>query len=315
MFVTKSANSDVDLSIQFGPLALKTPVIAASGTFGYGTEFRGLVDFEAFGAIILKAVSLEPRPGNAYPRIVETPAGMLNTIGLENPGLDVFIREKLPDSSTLGVPLIANLVGDRVSDYAELAEALDGQESIAAIEINASCPNVECGYETFATTQEAISELVAAVREKTKKPVIAKLSPNVTDILPIAEGAVNGGADGLTLVNTFLGMSIDTETRRSRVARDYAGLSGHAIRPIALRIVHEVASSIDIPIIGTGGIYDTSDALEYLIAGATAVSVGTINFIHPGRAMEIADGLREYLRKHDMKMSELIGSYIGANEP
>ena len=271
------------LATRLGPLELRTPIVAASGTFGYGTEFAGLTDFEFFGAIILKAVSGEPRAGNPYPRIVETPSGMLNSIGLENPGIDVFIKEKLPESAKLGVPLIANLVGDRVEDYVKLAEILGGQDSLAALEINASCPNVDHGL-IFATDERECSELVGSVRKATNKPLIVKLSPNVTDIVPIAKSAMEAGADILDLGNTFLGMSICVDTGKSRVSRDYAGLSGRAIRPLALRIVHQVASVLHCPIIGTGGIYETSDAIEFLIAGASAVSLGTVNFIQPNRA-------------------------------
>jgi dihydroorotate dehydrogenase (NAD+) catalytic subunit len=299
-----------NLETSIGPLKLNSPLVAASGTFGYGIEFEGLVDFNAFGAIITKAVSLEPRPGNPYPRIIETPSGMLNTIGLENPGIDVFLNEKLPKAAELGVPIIANLVGDRVEDYRQLAEILDKENRLSGMEINASCPNVECGYETFATTPEAISELTAAVRNETAKPVIAKLSPNVTDIVPIAKAAMDAGADALTLINTFLGMAIDIETRKSRIARDHAGLSGRAIRPLAVRIVHQVYSALKVPIIGTGGIYETSDALEFLIAGASAVSTGTINFMDPSRAVSIRTGISEYLVSHNMDLKDLIGSFI-----
>jgi dihydroorotate dehydrogenase (NAD+) catalytic subunit len=256
------------LTTRLGPLELKTPLIAASGTFGYGIEFEGLSDFNYFGAITLKAVSIEPRKGNPYPRIVETPSGMLNTIGLENPGVGVFINEKLPEAAKLGVPLIANLVGDQIDDYRKLAEMLDSEDALWALEINGSCPNVEHGYTAFAADAGMCSELVKAVREATSKTVIAKLSPNVEDIIPIAEAARASGANILNLGNTFLGMSISIDDRKSRISRDYGGLSGRAIRPLALRIVHQVASSVDIPIIGSGGIYETSDALEFLIAGA-----------------------------------------------
>ncbi len=297
------------LKTQLGPINLRTPLIAASGTFGYGTEFKGLNEPAYFGAITLKAVSLEPRPGNPYPRIIETPSGMLNCIGLENPGLDIFLKDKLPEASKLDVPLIANLVGDRIDDYAELAGILDGEDSLIALEINASCPNVDHGFMTFAADPAILGSLIEAVRKKTSKPIIAKLSPNVTDIIPIAKAAVDARADILNLGNTFLGMSIDIETRKSRVSRDYAGLSGRAIRPIALRIVHQAASELDVPIIGTGGIYETTDALEFFIAGADAISLGTVNFIHPNRAKEICIGLMEYLNEHGMTFEELIGSY------
>lgn len=307
-------NGHPDLSIlrvKLGPLELKTPLVAASGTFGYGSEYSELADVQNFGAITLKAVSLEPRKGNPYPRIVETPSGMLNSIGLENPGFDVFLSEKLPEASRIGVPLIANLVGDKIGDYAELASRLDKIESLVALEINVSCPNVEHGYSSFATDPEIIGKLVASVRSHTSKPVIAKLSPNVTDIIPIAKAARDNGADILNLCNTFLGMSICVDTRRSRIARDHGGLSGHAIRPLALRIVHQVASVMDMPIIGTGGIYDTTDALEFIIAGARAVSLGTVNFIHPDRSARICREITDYLKTNSLTLNELTGSYLG----
>jgi len=299
------------LETKLGPLEIRTPLIAASGTFGYGTEFDNLADFSAFGALTLKAVSLEPRSGNPYPRIVETPSGMLNCIGLENKGIEAFVGEILPASAKLGVPLIANLVGDKIEDYVELTKILNREKNIAALEINASCPNVEHGYKSFGTDPTVLLKLIIAVRERTDKPVIVKLSPNVTDIFPLAEAGRVGGADILNLGNTVLGMSICVETRRSRLSRDHAGLSGRAIRPIGVRIVHQVASEIETPIIGTGGVYTTNDTLEYLIAGATAVSLGTVNFIHPDRANQICRGLTEYLLHYGMSLRELTGSYRG----
>jgi dihydroorotate dehydrogenase (NAD+) catalytic subunit len=301
-----------DLTTRLGRLTLSTPLIAASGTFGYGVEFQGLTDFSSFGAVILKAVSLEPRIGNAYPRLVETPSGLLNSIGLENPGVEVFLREKLPEASKLDVPLIANMVGDRIEDYVRLAGILDKEPSLAALEINASCPNVDHGYKTFGADTCTLADLVSAVRSVTSKPLIAKLSPNVTDIVPLAQAAVDSGAEILDLVNTFLGMSICIDTRKSRLSRDYAGLSGRAIRPLALRIVHQAASQMDVPIIGSGGIYETSDAIEFFIAGARAVSLGTVNFIHPNRAADIAAELRLYLCSHGTTLDNLVGSYEGA---
>jgi dihydroorotate dehydrogenase (NAD+) catalytic subunit len=299
------------LASNLGPLALNTPLIAASGTFGYGPEFENVTDLHFFGAITLKAVSLEPRPGNPYPRIVETPSGMLNCIGLENPGIDIFLSEKLPDACKYGIPLIANLVGDRIEDYKKLAEILDKVSGLAALEINASCPNVDHGFLTFGANSAILGELVKSVREVTSKPLIAKLSPNVTDIVPLAKAARNSGADILNLSNTFLGMSICIDSRKSRLSRDYAGLSGRAIRPIALRIVHQVASNLEIPIIGTGGIYETTDALEFFIAGASAVSLGTVNFVHPNRAKDICLGILEYLDRKNISLDRLIGSYEG----
>ncbi len=309
--MSKTGSTTPDLTVLLGPLKLRTPLIALSGTFGYGTELEGLTKFEFLGAITLKAVSLEPRTGNAYPRIVETPSGMLNCIGLENPGLEVFVDEKLPAAAKLDVPLIANLVGDRIEDYVELAESLDNQDDLAALEINASCPNVEHGFLDFAADRNIMYELVHTVRKATSKPLIAKLSPNVTDIVPIAEAAVDAGADVLNLGNTVLGMAIDIETRRSRLSRAYAGLSGRAIRPIALRIVNQVASALDVPIIGSGGVYETTDALEMIIAGASAIGLGTVNFIDPNRAEDICRGISDYLQEHEMTLEELTGSYQG----
>ena len=299
------------LNSRIGSMELKTPFIAASGTFGYGHEFENVTDLAFFGAITLKAVSLESRPGNPYPRIVETPSGMLNCIGLENPGIDVFLSEKLPDASRYGVPLIANLVGDRIEDYRKLAEILDSEPGLAALEINASCPNVDRSFLSFSTNKDVLSELVGNVREVTSKPIIVKLSPNVTDILPLAIAAKKAGADILNLSNTFLGMSICIDTRKSRLSRDYAGLSGRAIRPLALRIVHQVASQLDIPLIGTGGIYETSDAIEFFIAGASAISLGTVNFIHPNRVKDICLDLIKYLELQNTSLDKLIGSYEG----
>jgi dihydroorotate dehydrogenase (NAD+) catalytic subunit len=306
-----STQDYTNLATQLGPLSLATPIVAASGTFGYGNEFAPLADLSYFGAIILKAVSLEPRTGNPYPRIVETPSGMLNTIGLENPGVEAFIEHKLPDASELGVPLIANLVGNRIEDYVELAKILDKQGALMALEVNASCPNVDHGYMSFSADSGVLSDLVKSVKAVTQKPLIAKLSPNVTDIVPLAKSAIDAGADILDLSNTFLGMSICVETRKSRVSRDYAGLSGRAIRPLALRIVHQVASSLHCPIIGTGGIYTTIDAIEFFIAGATSVSLGTVNFIQPNRAMDICTELSSYLCAKKMTLGQLVGSYQG----
>jgi len=299
------------LRTNLGPLELDTPLIAASGTFGYGAEFSDFCDLDCFGAITLKAVSLEARKGNPYPRIVETPSGMLNCIGLENQGIDVFLDEKLHEAVSTGRPLIANLVGDRIDDYAKLAGILDDRTELAALEVNASCPNVDHGFSSFGTDPVVISELIGAVCEKTTKPVIAKLSPNVTDILPIARAAIDGGAAILNLGNTFLGMSICVETRKSRLSRDYAGLSGRAIRPLALRIVHQAATGLDVPIIGTGGIYETTDALEFLIAGAGGLGIGTVNFIYPNRAREMCEGIINYLNDNKLSLVDLIGSYTG----
>jgi dihydroorotate dehydrogenase (NAD+) catalytic subunit len=302
-------NSTPNLSVKIGTLELANPVMAASGTFGYGREFSELVELNRLGAIVVKGISLRPSPGNPPPRIVETRCGMLNAIGLENVGLDIFIREKLPFLSKLPGATIVNIYGTRVEEYGLLAEKLDECPEIGAIEVNISCPNVKAGGVAFGVAPEAAWEVVQAVRAATKRPLIVKLSPNVTDIVAIAQAAVEGGADALSLINTITAMAVDSVTRRPRLANITGGLSGPAIKPVALRMVWQVAQAVSVPVIGIGGIMNTDDALEFLIAGATAVQVGTANFVNPRATTEILDGIRDYLLDHRMgSVQELIGS-------
>ena len=285
----------IDTSTVLGPLTLRTPIITASGTFGYGKEYDGLVDFSAIGAVTAKGVTLEPRPGNPAPRICETPSGMLNAIGLENPGVDVFIGEKLPWLAERSIPTIANINGTTVDEYAEMARRLTGCEPLVALEVNISCPNVEHGGMEFGRVPEATSEVVSAVRAATDLPVMVKLSPNVTDICLIAKAAVEAGADILSLTNTLLGMSIDVHTRRPHIARGKAGLSGPAIKPVAVRMVHEVYQALpEVPLVGMGGIMTGDDAVEFMLAGASAVGVGTASFVSPSAAADILSGIRDY---------------------
>ena len=279
----------VDLATRLGPLALANPVLAASGTFGFGLEMARIAEVQKLGAVVLKSLTVKPRAGNPPPRIVETPAGMLNAIGLENPGLDSFLRTILPQAAKLGVPLIANIAGGSVGEYAELARRLSGEAggALAAIELNVSCPNVGAQGLHFGVDAARLGELVAAVRAETQLPLIVKLSPNVTDIVELARAALAGGADALTLINTLLGMAVDLPTRRPRLANVTGGLSGPAVKPVALRMVHQVWRATRAPIIGLGGITSADDAIEFLIAGASAVAVGTWNFVEPTAAAEL----------------------------
>jgi len=304
------------LSVKIGKLKLKNPVMVASGTFGYAEEFRGFMDLKKLGAIITKTVTLKPRSGNLPPRTCETPAGMLNSIGLENPGLEVFIQEKLPIFSKIGVPIIVSIASeDDPREFVALARRLEKIKEVAAVELNISCPNVK-SHKSGIRSRKLISQdpqatynLVKTVRKVTSKTIITKLSPNVTDIIEIAKAAEDGRADAVSLVNTLYGMSIDINTGRSKLGNIIGGLSGPAIKPVALRMVWEVYKNVKIPIIGMGGIMNTQDALEFMIAGASAVSIGTANFIHPGVSVEIIDGIKHYLDQNKIKhLRQLIGS-------
>ncbi|MDX9786383.1 MAG: dihydroorotate dehydrogenase [Desulfobacterales bacterium] len=299
----------VDLGVDIGGLKLKNPVMSASGTFGYGREFETLVDLNRLGAIIVKGISLLPAKGNPPPRIVETPCGMLNAIGLENVGLEAFIQEKLPFLKTIFTPVIANIYGQTVAAYAELAERLDAQDAVAAVEVNISCPNVKAGGVIFGVDPVAAYGVIAAVRKQTKKPVIAKLSPNVTDVTEIARRVEGAGADAISLINTLTGMAIDIYSRKPVLANITGGLSGPAIKPVALRMVWQVAQAVKVPVIGIGGIMTTRDALEFMIAGASAVQIGTANFINPRATMEILDGITSYLIQMNITaVRELVGT-------
>jgi dihydroorotate dehydrogenase (NAD+) catalytic subunit len=298
-----------DLRVRLGGLELKNPVLTASGTFGYGEEFADLVNLERLGGIVAKGISLKPRPGNPPPRVVETACGMLNAIGLENVGVERFIDEKMVFLRQTGTTVVANILGDSVDDYSELASCLNGVEGLAAIEVNISCPNVRKGGVAFGSQPKMAQAVTEGVRKQTSLPVIVKLSPNVTDVTEIARAVEDSGADAVSLINTLLGMAIDSKTRRPRLANIVGGLSGPAIKPVALRMVWQVASAVRIPVIGIGGIATAEDAVEFLLAGATAIQVGTANFVNPRAVEEIIDGLADYLQEQKMdSVLDLIGS-------
>ena len=298
-----------DLRVNIGALHLRNPVMTASGTFGYGEEFASLVDLHRLGAIVVKGVSLEPRSGNPPPRIVETAAGMLNAIGLENVGVESFVKEKLPFLQDIGTPVIVNILGNTVDDYRRLAKRFNEVDMVAAIEVNISCPNVKEGGVAFGTDPAMAHAVTTAVRENYQGPVVVKLSPNVTDITVIARAVEEAGADAVSLINTVLGMAIDIETWRPMLANTVGGLSGPAIKPIALRMVWQVAMSVKIPVVGIGGITTPEDAIEFLMAGASAVQVGTANFINPKATEEIIEGISGFLQAKKLNsVQELIGS-------
>jgi dihydroorotate dehydrogenase (NAD+) catalytic subunit len=286
-----------DLSIDFAGIKLKNPVLTASGTFGYGDELSGFVDLNKLGGVIVKGVSLRPIRGNPPPRIWETPAGMLNAIGLENPGAEVFINQKLPYLRKFDTAVIVNIFGYSVEEYVAVAARLDGVNGVSGLEVNISCPNVKAGGMMFGTNIKATFELLAAVRKATTLPIIAKLSPNVTDITEFAKAAQDAGCDGLSLINTLLGMAIDIRSRKPQLANCTGGLSGPAIRPVAVRMVWQAAKAVSLPIIGMGGIITGEDALEFMLAGASAVAVGTANFINPRATLDVLEEIENLLRE------------------
>jgi dihydroorotate dehydrogenase (NAD+) catalytic subunit len=282
----------MDQTVRLGSLTLKNPIITASGTFGYGLEFMRYGDLTALGGICLKGVSLQPRTGNPMPRIAETPCGMLNAIGLQNVGVEKFLAEKLPYIPA-GSTLIANLYAQSAGDFGELAAIFSGQDKIAALEVNISCPNVREGGVQFGQDPAMAADVVSAVKKRAgSTPVIVKLSPNVTDVRVIARAAVDAGADMLSLINTLSGMSVDIRTRRSRLANVVGGLSGPAVKPVALRMVHQVVQAVDVPVIGMGGIVSAEDVLEFILVGAHAVQVGTYNFMRPDNAFRLVDEVK-----------------------
>ena len=301
----------IDLTVNIGGIEMKNPVMTASGTFGYGEEYADFVDLNRLGAIVVKGITREERLGNPPPRIIETTAGMLNAIGLQNVGVEAFISKKLPYLSCYDVPVIVNINGEKIQDYVQLARRLDGVEGIAGLEVNISCPNVERGGMSFGVDADLTHQLVANVRQNTSLPLIVKLSPNVTDITQIALSAEAAGADALSLINTLLGMAIDIRTRRPMLANITGGLSGPAIKPIAVRMVWQTAQIVKIPIVGMGGIMTAEDAIEFLFAGATAVAVGTANFVNPRASVDIIDGIRDFLLEQGISdVKELIGNLI-----
>jgi len=299
----------VDLKVNIGKIELKNPVMTASGTFGYASEYKELVDLNLLGAVIVKGLSIEPSKGNLPPRIVETPCGMLNAIGLENVGIKAFIRDKLPFFKNLSTPVIVNMFGKDIGEYSEMASQLDDIAEISGIEVNISCPNIKAGGIAFGVDPESAYKVIRSVRGRTTKPLMIKLSPNVSDIAEIAERVEDAGADSISLINTITGMAVDIETRRPKLANITGGLSGPAIKPVALRMVWQVVKKVKIPVIGVGGIMTAEDALEFLIAGATAVQVGTANLINPRAAIDIIEGIQAFLIKNNIpRITDITGT-------
>ena len=299
----------VDLSVTLGRLKIPNPLIAASGCFGYGVEYASAVDLSILGGVAVKGLFLAEREGHAPPRIVETPAGMLNAIGLQGIGVHRFVAEKLPELRERKAIVFVNICGTTIDEYVELARILSDAEGVAALELNISCPNIKEGGITFGCSLTGTHQVVSAVRKVTSLPVIPKLTPNVTDVASFARAAEEAGADAVSLVNTFLAMAIDVETRRPKLTNIVGGLSGPAIRPIAVRMVYECRQAVKLPIIGMGGIASAEDVLEFMIAGATAVQVGTANFVDPFIWTRLLDGLRTYMQRHDIaRISDLTGT-------
>ena len=301
----------VDLSVKIGQLELKNPVLTASGTFGYGEEFSDFIDLNRLGGFIVKGTTLNPREGNPYPRMVETPSGMLNAVGLQNKGVDYFIQHIYPRIKDVNSQIIVNVSGASIPDYVAVCEKLQPLNKIAAVEINISCPNVKQGGMAFGTTCAGAASVTKEVRKAFNRTMIVKLSPNVTDITEIASAAEAEGADAVSLTNTFLGMAINTETRRPYLSTITGGLSGACIRPIAVRMVWQVANTVKIPVVGLGGIMNGRDAIEFILAGATAIQVGTANFIDPSVTVKIIDYIENYMQRHGItSMQELIGGML-----
>src|SRR3979409_1806143 len=299
----------MDLSVTIGSLRLKNPLIAASGCFGYGVEYADVVDLSTLGAIVSKGLFLKEREGHPAPRIVETPAGMLNAIGLQGIGVHRFVDEKLPELRARGATVIVNVCGTTIDEYADVSRILSDAEGVAAIELNISCPNIKEGGIQFGCSLNGTFDVVSAVRKVTQLPLIPKLTPNVTDVASFARASEDAGADAVSLVNTFLAMVLDIETRRPKISNGMGGLSGPAIRPIAVRMVYECRQSVKIPILGMGGIASARDALEFLIAGATAVQVGTANFSDPSLSRHLPAGICDYLQRHSVaRVADLVGT-------
>ncbi|MEN6566336.1 MAG: dihydroorotate dehydrogenase [Veillonellales bacterium] len=300
----------MDLAIDIAGIKMKTPVMTASGTFGFGLEYRDFIDINQIGAIVVKGTTLEPRAGNPGRRIAETPAGMLNAIGLENPGVEEFIQGILPKLSTYEVPIIVNISGKTAEEYGELASRLN-IPGVAGIEVNISCPNVKQGGIAFGTDRNSAASVVRQVKDNSRVPVIAKLSPNVTDIVSMAQAVEAAGADAISLINTLLGMAIDIHSWKPVLGNIVGGLSGPAVKPVALRMVWQAAQAVKVPLIGMGGIMTAEDAIEFLLAGASAVAVGTANFVNPCAARIVAEGIGEYLQQRGLtQVRQLVGKMI-----
>lgn len=298
----------VDLSVKIGDLSLRNPVMTASGTFGYGTEFEDFVNFSRMGGIIVKGTTIRHREGNAYPRLEEVNGGMLNAVGLQNKGVDYFIEHIYPTVKNYDTNVIVNVSGATLEDYVACTEKIADLEGIPAIELNISCPNVKQGGMAFGTSCTAAAEVVRAVRKAYNKTLIVKLSPNVTDIAEIARAVEAEGADSVSLINTLMGMAINAETRKPVLSTITGGLSGPCVKPIALRMVWQVAKAVNIPIVGLGGIMNANDAIEFFLAGASAIEIGTANFIDPSVTMKVVDGIEDYLRRHKLEsLNQIIG--------
>jgi len=298
-----------NLKVNIKGLELNNPVMTASGTFGYGREFEDFFDIERLGAIIVKGTTWAPREGNPYPRMAETPSGMLNAVGLQNKGVDYFINHIYPDIAGLDTNIIVNVSGSDIESYVRAAEAVDGLDKIPAIELNISCPNVKQGGMAFGVSAKGASEVVEAVRKVYHKTLIVKLSPNVTDIAEIARAVEGAGADSVSLINTLLGMAIDAERRKPVLSTVTGGMSGAAVKPIALRMVWQVSKAVKIPVIGLGGIMNATDAIEFFLAGASAIEIGTANFIDPAVSVKVIDGINDYLDRHHFdSITDIIGA-------
>ena len=300
-----------DLRVSIGSLKLRNPVMTASGTFGYAREFEPYVNLHHLGAVVVKGISLEPRAGNPPPRIVETACGMLNAIGLENVGVERFIKEKMSSLQDVNVPVFVNILGDSLDEYREIARRLHGVPGIAGIEVNISCPNVKKGGVAFGTVPEMAASVTEAVKAESSVPVVVKLSPNVSDIAVIAKAVEDAGADAVSLINTLIGMAIDHKSRKPRIANVIGGLSGPAIKPVALRMVYQVSQAVSIPVIGIGGIESWQDVVEFMLAGATAVQIGTANFINPRASEDAVEGLTRYVNDEKLNsIRDIIGGLI-----
>ena len=300
------------LEVEVGGIRMKNPVMTASGTFGYGEEFSPFIDLDKLGAMVLKGITLKPKMGNPPPRIIETPSGMLNAIGLQNVGVEMLIKEKLPHLQKFNTPVIINISGDTIEEYIELARRLgevSKEMGVAGLEVNISCPNVKKGGIVWGTDAKATYKIVSSIRKITPLPLIAKLTPNVTDIKTIAQAAEEAGADALSLINTLVGMAIDIDSRKPKLANISGGLSGPAVKPVALWLVWQVFQTVKIPVIGIGGILKVEDALEFIIAGARVIEVGTANFVNTGATIEIIEEIEKYLTENNIKdVNELVGS-------
>ncbi|HHV59992.1 MAG TPA: dihydroorotate dehydrogenase [Clostridiaceae bacterium] len=299
--------ANMDLQVEISGLKLKNPVIAASGTFGFGREYAEYIDLNKIGGISVKGLTLEPRKGNPPPRIAETPSGILNSVGLQNPGVDAFIKDEMPFLRQYDTAIIANVAGNTISDYCRIAEKLNDAD-VDAIEVNVSCPNVKEGCLAFGSSAKGVAEVTSSVRKVCKKPLIVKLTPNVSNISEIAKAAEEQGADAVSLINTILGLAIDIHTKRPVLKNNFGGLSGPAVKPVALRMVYEVSHSVNIPVIGMGGITTGEDAIEFFLAGARAVMVGTANFANPKACIEVLDGIALYMKNCNLtRLDDIVG--------